>query len=212
LSENDTMSGNAGLLADVVKWKAKAREYKVKAEAAESAVAAKDQRIKSLEGENATLAKGVEDAEAKAKHDPDGLRAEAERLRGELWNRDARSKFDKVAKDAKVRDDALDDLWSLVGLKRDPENELTDDAIKERVAEAVKARSYLVQSDPETGSGAAGAAQGRPGSGAGAIAPKPPGPGVGRGAPERASVGASVEGIIASKFADSGRSDPFRIA
>jgi hypothetical protein len=178
------MSGNNSqqLLADMLKWKQRYRETKAEVEKLTGQIKERDEKLAAMEADLDTFAQGFEELESQLQTDPDGLRARIGELEGELWTRDTRSTFDRLAKDAKVRDEARDDLWSVLGLSPDGETEITEEVIRERMGEAVKARAYMLQSEPETGNGAAGAAQGR--SVPGGLQSKPPGPGVGRGAPE----------------------------
>jgi uncharacterized protein YgfB (UPF0149 family) len=201
----------AALTADLYKWKQRARDLKAENERLQAQVTQVTQERDQAYEDNNVLVDELEDVEGQLNADPDGLRAKIEELEGDLWGTKTRSTFDKLAKKAGVREDALDDLWKLLGVQRDPENELTEDALGKRVAEAVKARAFLLQSAPEAGSGAAGAATSRQ-AGPGAIAPRAPGPGAGRGAPDRASAASTAEEATASRFAATGRTDPFRIA
>lgn len=200
-------NGNTALLADVLKWKHRARELKSQNDTL-------SRRIETLEAESGKATKTLEakvaeleQSLAKATAAPSEQAQRIKELEKELWTRDTRAKFEKVAKDAKVRDEALGDLWSLLGIDPEADAEITDESLSERVGEAVKARSYLLQSDPATGNGAAVPQQGqlKP-------APREPGPGLSRGAPERSTPDDPRAAAIARVQQATGQTNPFRVA
>lgn len=179
--ENAAVSNNSSLQNDLYKWKQRARELKAQLETLTRERDELKATVAKQEEDLDVFAQGFEELENQVKATPDERAARIKELEKELWTRDTRAKFEKLANENKVRPEARDDLWEL--LKFDPEKdaELDDAGFTERVAAAVKAReSYLVQSDPATGNGAAAPQQGQPAK----PAPREPGPGLSRGAPE----------------------------
>jgi FtsZ-binding cell division protein ZapB len=118
---------------------------------------AKDRRIKGK-----TLAADLDEArkqlgEATAERDrlkatPDELQARVAELQGELRTGKHRSRFDELAKELKVRPEALADLWSLSGYKAEADL-ISDDAIKTAIAGTLKNRPHFVVEDGAGGSG-----------------------------------------------------------
>jgi hypothetical protein len=207
MSDESTMSQN-NLLADVLKWKQRYREAKAQVETLTKANAELQAQKEEAEANFDALNALTDEYEAKINATPDEMAAKVKELEKELWTRDTRAKFEKVAKDAKVRDEALGDLWSLLGVDPEKDAEIDDAAIAERVGEAVKARSYLLQSDPATGNGAAVPQQGQTAK----PEAKPPGPGLSRGAPERGAVNDPRAAAIARVQQATGQANPFRVA
>ena len=202
---------NSALLADIYKWKNRAREVKA--------------QLDALTKERDALSAGItkitrerDDALEAAKvatqgQTPDDKDRTIAGLKRDIWTRDTRSKFDKAARGANVRDDALDDLWSLLGIDPEKDTGIDDEALTGRLAEAVKARPYLLQPAPEMGGGAAVAAKGSITGTANtpAVPARPPGPGLGRGAPEGAPIPDTRAALLAKHGID-GTANPFRIA
>jgi hypothetical protein len=79
--------------------------------------------------------------EAHRKRPPDPT---LEQLRAELAEIKSRKIFDKLASEANVRPDALDNLWKTSGFKVDPSSDVINvDAVKALIAEQQKAQPYL---------------------------------------------------------------------
>ena len=77
---------------------------------------------------------------------PSDLQKELDRMKGEIRTRDHRQAFEKIAKEAKVRPEALNDLWQLAGIK--PETDTVDEeGLSNLISEAVQARPYLLSQD-----------------------------------------------------------------
>jgi hypothetical protein len=74
---------------------------------------------------------------------PSDLQKELDRLRGEIRTRDHKSAFERLARDHKVRPEALSDLWQLSGIKAETDT-VDEAALQEAIQAAVEARPYLV--------------------------------------------------------------------
>lgn len=143
--------------------------------------------------------------DGKLKAAPSELQAKVDQLTTELRTIKHKSVFDKIASEAKVRDDAKGDLWDT--LKYTPEADEADEAsLKERVTKALESRAYMIQADTQSGNGAAVAAQS-----ISPVAARGAGPGVVRGgAPPVPATDRQVAAL--QTLATSGRSgDPFKI-
>jgi hypothetical protein len=169
-------------------------------------------RVTELDGALGEVLEGYESLEAEMNASPNELQAKLTELQRDIWTRDKKAEFAKYANEAKVRPEAHDDLWSLLGIDPDKDAECDSPCMQERISEAVKARGYLLKSDAETASGAAGAAQGQP-TGKPALAARDAGIGMSRGAPERGQgAAATVADKVNAAFAGTGRTDSYRIA
>lgn len=135
----------------------KAELDKVKAELAEVRKEAASYRKKASEAkkqaEDLTTkldAEVKEHAKVKAKLEtaPKELQGEVDRLKGEIRTRDHRASFNDLAKEHKVRPEALDDLWALSGYKADAD-EVNLDLMKEVIGKAIEARPHFVETVEE---------------------------------------------------------------
>lgn len=144
-----------------------------------------------------TLTTERDDFKTKLGNAPSTFREENERLKGEIRSRNHKDVFKRLAKDAKVRDEAVDDLWELSKYK--PESDDVDEGkITGLIGDLTKTRSWLVQS------GEANPTE-PPAGGKTPITtpPSPRGPGAGRGAAEQPTAG-SVAQIVNDRWAKSG--------
>ncbi len=109
----------------------------------------------------------VELEAAKKQADGNAARKEADQLRAELRTIKHRQTFDQVAKDAKVRPEALEDLYRLSEYKA--EADVPDpEAIKALIAEQAKTRPFLFgDGQPAAGQQQTEAARPGPGRGQG---------------------------------------------
>lgn len=160
-----------------------AKKYRIKLRAERQAAAAKDARIKELE--DVLIATGTErdEFEKRLSSAPSEHLAEIDRLRGELRVRDHRDVFSRLARAAKVREDAIQDAWELAKIKAD--SDTPDEAqITQTIEQLLASRAYLKAEAQGAGDPAK--------AGAGAPKPSPgPGPGLGRG-----SVDPSAGGLV----------------
>jgi hypothetical protein len=198
----DTMTESraAEIQGENIRRRQQLKELKAKLDEATRALAERDARL-------AGLAKQAEEATAEAAR----LRAmpDADALRKELWRRDHKDAFRKLAAEAKVRPEATDDLWSLLGI--DPAGPDVDEpGYRKTIAEAVQARSYLIASEEAAPSpGARGGAHG----GLLGDVPGKPGPGAGRPTPEPSqSSDPRRRALEAARARFGGGDNPFRIA
>jgi hypothetical protein len=81
--------------------------------------------------------------ELKARPSAEDVTTQLQKLQGERRADKHRSAFEKAARDAKVRPEALDDLWELSKLDTSAD-EPDPKAIGDSIAEKLKARPYLV--------------------------------------------------------------------
>lgn len=121
----------------------------------------KSGKVKTLEEQLAASLKENEKISKKLETLPGELQAENDRLKGEIRTRDHKGKFNEVAKELKVRPEAIDDLFNLSGYKAEGD-EVNVDAIKEAIAKSLEARPYLID-----GTESQQPAPARPGPGAG---------------------------------------------
>jgi hypothetical protein len=137
---------------------------------------------------------------SKANAAPDEKDKKISELTDSLRGIKHRAVFDKLAKTADVRDEAKDDLWAALQYK--PEADEADEAkLSGLVTEALKGRAYMVQADPQAGSGVAGATRPAP-----IVQPSAAGPGAARGSsPSVSQTSAkSVMQIVAERAAKAG--------
>jgi hypothetical protein len=102
-----------------------------------------DKEFKALQEEHAQTVKERDTVKAKYEAAPSELAEEVSRLKGEIRTRDHKSKFTALAKASKVREDALEDLWSLTGWKADAD-EVNEEAMSQAIRGAVEKRPYLL--------------------------------------------------------------------
>lgn len=104
------------------------------------------EELGSLKVEHETATKELGKLRDVAKTPPDEWQSKYETLKGEVVGARHKSAFGKVAKDLKVRDDAVDDLWQIS--KYAPGTDEPDEAaIKLALEPLVKAKPYLVASE-----------------------------------------------------------------
>ena len=126
---------------------------------------AKDAR-KEADTVRAELAKATADlTEARKQADGNAARKEAEQYRAELRTMRHRQIFDQIAKDLKVRPEALDDLVRLSEYKAEADTP-DPEAIKALIAEQAKTRPFLF-GDGQQQTGQQQAEQPKPGPGRG---------------------------------------------
>jgi DNA repair exonuclease SbcCD ATPase subunit len=82
----------------------------------------------------------------KLRKSPSALGQEVEKLRGELRQRDHKAAFGRIAKELKVKDDAVEDLYTLSGYKADTDA-VDEEAVKTLIAANVEKRPYLLASE-----------------------------------------------------------------
>lgn len=148
---------------------------------------------------------------------PSDVKAELDRLRGEIKSRDHRAAWEKAARDYKgpqgeaIRPDALEALYKLAGGV--PEGDAMPDAkaLTESIAAAVSAHAFVLQA-PQ-GAAPAGAGSG-PGPGnAGDLFPTLPGPVPTRGGASGAPFVPDPKQDGMTRFREvTGHTNPFRIA
>lgn len=132
--------------------RAKAKEYRAERD--------------SLAAQVTTLTGERDGLQTKLTTAPSAVQKELDLLKSEVRTGKHKAEFERVAKDLKVRPEALGDLWTLAGYKA--ETDLPDpEALKGIISPLLESRSYLVV-DPAA---------------AAAAAKLPPGPGADRGAP-----------------------------
>lgn len=97
------------------------------------------EELNKVKTEHESYAKELESL----KKSPSTLAQEVEKLRGELRQRDHRTAFEKVAKELKVKDGAIDDLWTLSGYKAD-KDDVDVEALKGLITSNVEKRPYFL--------------------------------------------------------------------
>lgn len=121
----------------------KLREYKQQLQAEREKYAALEAQLEQITQERDEFAEAFQAADEQLNIQPDELRAEVERLQGELRTRDHRAVFEKVAAEARVRPDAIDDLYRISGYT--PDSDTPDpNHIKSIIEDQVSRRAYLL--------------------------------------------------------------------
>jgi hypothetical protein len=119
------------------------------------------------------LAKQLDEFKSVVQTSPDEWKSKYEELHGKVREKAHKDAFGSVAKGLKVRDDAIDDLWTLS--KYAPEGDEPDEkAILGHLEPLVKAKPYLLAAEAPVTAGESAA---KP---LAAVKPLPPGPGVAR--------------------------------
>lgn len=173
---NDANKRIAELAAEAKNARLKAKGYREEATTAASKLKEHEAAIQALTGERDGL-------QAKLTSSPSEIQKELDTLKGEIRLGKHKSVFAQVAKDLKVRDEAVDDLFNLSGYKA--EADLADpEAIKGMISPLLETRSYLLAQDPAPA----------------APAKLPPGPGAQRGAPSRVAGVERVDHARASEL------------
>lgn len=149
----------ARLTKDLEAARKNAAKYRVerneKLKDAEQRAAAAEAEAEKWKGEHSKIAKKLESL-------PNELGAEVDRLKGELRTRDHRAKFGDLAREAKVRPDALGDLWDLSGYRAEAD-EIDEDAMRAAITKAVETRPYLLDGEAVKPAPKAGPAGGKGG-------------------------------------------------
>ena len=146
---------------------------------------AKDRRIKAktvtaerdeLKAQLGTLTTDRDTWKGKAEAAPGDKDRRIAELEGTIRTRDHKDAFNRLAKDAGVRTDAVDDLWNLSGYKADTD-QVDEARINQLIGEARTGRAYLFSTAGETPAAGSGEPK----------KPLSPPPGSGRGAPANGS-------------------------
>lgn len=82
---------------------------------------------------------------------PNELQAKIDELQGQIRQRDHRTAFDRLAKESKVREDALEDFWSLSGYKPEAD-EIDEKSIKAVIDKTLQGRDWLKAAPEPDGS------------------------------------------------------------
>lgn len=155
------------------------------------------------------------DFQARFEAEPDDKDATIRELQGKLRTIEHRKVFDRLAGEAKVRPEALEDAWARMAYEADSDD-VDESALSERLGEVLATRAYMLA--PE-GDGVAVARRPAPdGAHRGRVdappARLPEGPG-GSGGSRAGGSGADIQSIISSRLAhrgDGGHSAEGRIA
>jgi chromosome segregation ATPase len=106
------------------------------------------EELEGLKAQHDTVVKELEAAKTKVETNPDEWRDKYDQLNHKWRETNHKNVFDKVAKELKVREEAIDDLWKLSGYS--PEGDDPDhDRIRGVVGEVVAAKPYLLAPEPE---------------------------------------------------------------
>ncbi len=160
------------------------REARGEAKAAKAEVETMASQVKTLAAERDTLA-------TTAKAGPEDLLKQVAELKGQLSTRDHRDAFRQAASAAGVAPAAMDDLYSLSGLKPGDAPAKPED-FSAYFTEAKNARPWAFTGESASaGSQTATPNQGAASQGLGLVPTVPP-PGSGRGASDRSSVAYQV--------------------
>lgn len=125
-------------LNKAAKWRRKYLDAKRERDVLASQVDDHAERLEKLGSEYTDFKSRVETT-------PDQLAQEVDRLKGEIRVRDHRAAFEKLATAAKVRPEAIADLWALS--KYTPETDLPDEKhLRGLIDDAKSTRGYLFDS------------------------------------------------------------------